>query len=404
MAGEANIAASSAILKRKYANGAPKLQFTTFPVYDAIDKDTSWEGDDMALPLQGENPQGLGTTILNAQNAGQQGDYRRFIISRLEYFAIARIKGQALRAAKGAGAVIDLWENEMEGVQAEFQKMIEIFAFGTGNGVLATVSAGATGTAWTLSVVEDTSNLSVGMSVQLVSDTTLSPTARVTVVKITQVNRAAGTVTVSGAVTGAANGDSIVRAGDQAVAGVAAVPTGWRQWLIGGSAPGTFKNVNRNDDPVRYASQALDMTGLPMAEAITDLESLITVVGHTPKKRLILNPRDLRQVRKSMFGKVNMMTTGGTANIGFSDAKWNGDGGEISTLVSPFCPRYNVFLKDMTTFKLYSVGPAPGILNNDDNQILRVATDDSYEVRFGMYGEFGERMPVNSARGVNYGL
>ncbi len=405
MAFEAAVAASAAILKRRYQAGCPKTQFESFPVFDEIEKDESWTGDDNALALQGEDPQGVGTTVANAQTAGEQGLYVRFVISRKEYFAVARIKGQALRAAKGEGAVVDLWQNELDGIERTFLKQMEVLTFGTGNGVLATIASGGAGTSWTLSVAEDVNALAIGMKVKLVSDTTLSPTVRATTVTITALQRATGVVTVSGAVASGANGDSIVRAGDEALAGAASVVTGWRQWLIGGTTPGTLAGLNRNADPVRYASQALDMTGLPMAEAIIDLESLVTIQGKTPKKKLVCNPRDLRQVKKTLFGKA-MITggSGGSPTIGFNGAKWAGDGGEIDVLTSPFCPKTNVFLKDMSTFKLYSAGSAPMLLDFDKLNMIRMATDDAYETRFGVYGEFGDRSPVNSARGTNWGV
>lgn len=404
MAIEASIAASTAILKRRYQAGVSKTQFDQFPVYQAIENDTSWTGDDNALALQSEDPQGVGTSVANAQTAGEQGLYVRFVISRKEYFAVARIKGQALRAAKGEGAVVDLWQNELDGIERTFLKQMEVLAMGTGNGVLATVSSGASGTSWTLSVAEDCNALAIGMKVKLVSDTTLSPTVRATTVSITAINRSTGVVTVSGSVSGGTNGDSVVRAGDEAISGAASVVSGWRQWLIGGSSPGTFAGLNRNTDPVRYASQVLDMTGLPMAEAIIDLESLITIQGKTPKKKLVCNPRDFRQVKKTLYGKAMIHGgNGGSSTIGFTDAKWAGDGGPIDVLQSPFCPKTNVFLKDMSTFKLYSAGGAPMLLDFDKLNMIRMATDDAYETRLGVYGEFGERSPVNSARGTNWG-
>jgi hypothetical protein len=406
MAFEAAVAASAAILKRRYQSGCPKTQFESFPFIDATEKDGSWTGDDNALPLQGEDPQGVGTTVALAQAAGEQGVYNRFVITRKEYFGAARIKGQALRAAKGEGAVVDLWTNECDGIERTFLKQLEVIAFGTGNGVLATIASGGAGTSWTLTVAEDTNALAIGMKVKLVSDTTLSPTVRVTIVTITAISRATGVVTVSGAVAGAAaSGDSIVRSGDEALAGVASVPTGVRQWLIGGTTPGILAGLQRNPDPVRYASQALDMTGLPMAEAIVDLESLITIQGKTPKKKLIVNPRDMRQVRKTAYGKAQIQAGGGgTTTIGFNNAKWAGDGGEIDVLQSPFCPKTNVFLKDMSVWKIYSAGGVPMPLDFDSLKMIRMAADDAYETRIGLYGEFGDRLPVNSARGTNWGV
>lgn len=404
-------ALSTAILKRRYAGGKlPKAQFAEFPAYDSVEKKEDFVGDDYVLALQTENPQGVGTAISTAQGAAAQGTYKRFLLTRVEYFGVARIKGQALRTAtaRGDGALVDLWTNEMDGVQRSVLKMLEIFLFGSGNGVLGTISTGVTGATVTLTVVEDINNFDIGMKVKLVSDTTLSPTTRSGEATITSISRSTGTLTLSAGnwnaiITGATNGDSIVRAGDQASGGTAVVPAGLRKWLEGGTSPGTWKSLDRNEDAVRLASQTLDMSGLPMAESITDLESLITIQGHTPKKKLVGNPRDFRQVKKTQYGKVMLSAGGGTPTIGFDGAKWAGDGGEINTLLSPFCPKQNVFLKDFSTFAMYSAGPAPQPLDFDKSDFLRVATDDAYEVRIGLYGDYGERMPVNSARGTNWG-
>lgn len=407
-------ALSTAILKRRYASGrVPKANFEEFPFFATVQKKEDFVGDDYVLPIQTENPQGVGPSIQQAQGSAAQGTYVRFLLTRVEYFGVARIKGQALRTAtlKGDGALVDLWKNETDGVTQTVLKQNEIFGFGTGNGVLATIASGIGTTAVTLTVVEDINNIDVGMRVKLVSDTTLSPTVRANEAVVTQVDRAAGTITIGSAWStvfpGASNGDSIVRSGDQAIAGVPSVPAGMRQWLIGGNAPGTWKSLPRNGDPVRLASQSLDMTGLAMSDAIIDLESLITIQGKMSKKVLWANPRDLRQVKKSQMGKVTFpreKVASTIGNLSFEAIQWEGDAGTIPMMLSPFCPRNNVFLKDMSTFAFYSAGPAPQPLDYDKSDFLRVATDDVYEVRIGEYGDYGEASPVKSARGTNWGL
>jgi hypothetical protein len=58
---------------------------------------------------------------------------------------------------------------------------------------------------------------------------------------------------------------------------------------------------------------------------------------------------------------------------------------------------------DMSTIGLYSSGGFPMLLDFDKAEFLRVATDDSYEVRVGGYGAYGCRGPSASARGTNWG-
>ncbi len=402
-------ALSTAILKRRYQSGVSQAQFTKFPVINEITKKTDWTGDDYAIAIETESPQGLGTDVPAAQAAAVQSKFYRAAITRKEYYGLVRIKGQALRTAtmKGDGALVDLWSHELDGIELSVLKHLEILAQGTGNGVLATIASGETTTQVTFTVAEDVNNLAVGMRVQLVSDTTLAPTIRAGVGVITALDRANGKATLAAAwdatFTGAAAGDSLVRYGDAAVGSENTVPAGWRKWLEGGTSPGTWKGLTRNDDPVRLASQVLDMTGLPMAEAIIDLESLIQIQGHEPKLKLIVNPRDMRQVKKTLYGKVAFTSGGGSPTIGFNGADWQGNNGTISSLQSAFCPKQTVTLKRMDKFALYSAGPAPMPMNFGKENMITLATDDAAEARIGLYGDFGESAPVESARGTGWG-
>lgn len=401
-------ALSTAILKRRYQSGVPQAQFTKFPVFNELSKKTDWTGDDYAFAIETESPQGLGVDIPAAQAAAAQSKFYRGAITRKEYFGLVRIKGQALRTAttKGDGALVDLWTHELDGIELSFLKEMEILSMGAGNGVIGTIASGQGTVTVTLTVAEDVANFANGMRVQLVSDTTLSPTVRPGIGVITSINRAAGTLTLgatwSSTFSGATAGDSIVRYGEAAVGGENTVPAGMRKWLEGGSTPGTWKGIARNEDPVRLASQVLDMTGLPMAESIIDLESLIQIQGHEPKLKLICNPRDFRQVKKTLYGKVAFSSGGGTPTIGFDGANWQGNNGMISVLQSPFCPKNNVFLKRMDRFAFCSVGQAPMPMNfGKDNMI--VPTDDAIEARIGTYGDYAEYAPVESARGTGWG-
>jgi len=402
-------ALSVAILRRRYASGLPMAQFKKFPVVDAVEKKTDWTGDDYAFAIETESPQGLGVDIPGAQAAAAQSKMYRGAITRKEYYGLVRIKGQALRTAtlKGDGALVDLWQHELDGIEISILKEIEILLMGAGNGVVGTIASGQATTQITLSVAEDANNFANGMRVQLVNDTTLSPTVRPGIGVITAIDRAAGRLTLAATwaltFSGAAAGDSIVRFGEAAVSGENTILAGMRKWLEGGSSPGTWKGITRNDDPVRLASQVLDMTGLPMAEAVIDLESLIQIQGHEPKLRLICNPRDFRQVKKTLYGKVAFQQGGGTPTIGFSEADWQGNNGKISVLLSPFCPKGNVFLKNMGRMCLASVGPAPMPMNFGKENMITLATDDAAESRIGFYGDVFDAAPVESARGTGWG-
>lgn len=405
----ATLTLSSAILKRRYESGVDPAQFSRFPVLDELEKITDFDQEDYKFAIETEGPQGLGPSVPAAQAAAAQSKFYGAVITRKTRFGIVRIKGEAMRTAtkKNDAALVDLWQHELDGIEVTVLKSLEIDSMGNGSGVLGTIASGQGTATITLTVAEDVNNLSVGKRIQLVSDTTLSPTARAGYGTITSLNRSTGTVTLAANWTdtfvGAAAGDSIIDADMAAVAGENTAPAGMRKWLEGGNTPGTWKGLPRNDDPVRLASQTTDLTGLPMAESIIDLESLIQTQGHEPTLKLICNPRDMRQVKKTLYGKVAFAGGGGRPTIGFEGADWQGNNGKIPTLQSPFCPKGNVFLKRMDKFAMVSAGPAPRPMHFGSEQMITLQTDDAVETRIGYHGEFREKSPVESARATGWG-
>lgn len=403
------LSASTAILKTRYPDGRlPKAQFQKFPLVATVQKKEDFDGENKVIALQTENPQGSSADFATALGSLAQGTYKKFTVTRVEHFGVARIKGQALKAAqKSTGSLVDLWRNETDGISATEMKMLEIYAFGNGSGVLGTATYSTT-TA-TLTTTTDIVNFDLGMRVNAVSDSTLSPTVRTGTATISSIDRSAGTLTTSSnwsaQITGITNGDYLVRAGDAASGGTATVITGMASWLVGGSSPGSLFGLTRSTDPVRLASQLYNATGVPMEDAVIEAESLVTIQGQGTPKRLWCNPRDIAQLKKSLGGKVTYPRSEvkGTAGVSFSAIEFAGDNGNIEIMTSPFCPRNAAFLISPETFSLDSLGPAPHMLDYDGPNFLRVASDDAYEVRFGFYGNMVCSMPVASIRISNFG-
>lgn len=414
MSGEATNAASVAILNRRYQGGrVPRTCHEDTPFYSNVQKKEDFVGDDYVIPIQTANPQGFGPTVADAQGAAAQGTYLRALLTRVETFGVCRIKGQALKTAttKGGGALVDLWKNEMDGCTQTFLKRMEAYGFGDGNGVLGTISSGQASTALVLTVVEDVENFDVGMPLNAVSDTTLSPTIRSGSNTITALDRSTGTLTAATvwnvAISGCTSGDSLVAKGTGSVSGTPVIPAGLRQWLVGGTSPAAWKSLTRTSDTVALAGQTYDATGVPMSNALADLESLITIRGKRAGSSLWCNPRDLRQWKKSLDAKVTYpraKVNSQVAGVSFEAIEYDGDYGTIKMMGSPFCPRYNAFLLDESTFAMYSAGPAPMPLNlGKDSNSLVVPTDDALEVRIGQYGDYGCNCPIKSARMTGWG-
>lgn len=413
----ATLSASQAILKTKYPDGKlPKEQYTAAPFVATLAKKEDFDGENKKVALQTENPQGSSADFPTALGSLAQGTYKNFLLTRVQHFGVARITGQAMKAAeKNSGALVDLWKNETDGISNTELIGLEIYCFGNGTGVLGTISSGQTGTTITLTSPDDITKFSLFMRVQAVSSaTSLSPTLRSGYVIISAIDRINGTITTTsgnwndaGNIPGIQSTDSLVRMGDNATAGVSAVETGVAQYIIGGTSPVDLMSLVRSSDPTRLAGNAYNATGVAYSDAIIEAESLRNLQYQGVTDSVIwANPRDISQWKKQLSGKETFPRTqmkSTIAEVSFSAIEFAGDSGPIKIMTSPFIKRNQAFLLDMNSFALASLGPAPQMLNYDGPNFLRVANDDAYEVRFGRYDNLECNAPVKSIQITNFG-
>ncbi len=412
----ATIAASQAILKTKYPDGKlPTSQYKQAPFVASLTKKEDFDGNNKVIALQTENPQGSSADFATALGSLAQGTYKNFLLTRVQHFGVARITGQAMKAAeKNSGALVDLWKNETDGISSTELLNLEMYAFGNGTGVLGTIASGTTGTAVTLSPVSDIVKFSLGMRVQAVSSaTSLSPTLRGGYVIIASIDRVAGTLTTTsgnwnaaGNIPGIGATDSLVRMGDNSTAGTSAVVTGVGQYIVGGASPGALFGLTRSTDPARLAGNYYDATTVPYSDAIIEAESLRNLQYKGGELTGWFNPRDIAQWKKQLSGKETFPRVGmdtKVAGVSFSAIEYAGDNGPIKIMTSPFLSRNTGYLLELDSFALESIGPAPQMLNYDGPNFLRVANDDAYEVRFGFYGNISCNKPVASIQIANFG-
>ena len=407
----ATVAASTAVTKILYPKGELPNENYKFNVQHAMmQKLTDFEGESKRIAIQTEYAQGVASDFTYALGSLAQGTYQKFDVTRVEYFGIARIKGQALKAVvKDQGALVDLWKNEIDGISAQVTRMLGIFGYRKGTGSLGQLksSGSGVGTATvTLATTSDVSNFAVNMRLYATDTdggTLLNGGATITV---TGVDRDAGTLTAAGNWTASipllADGYWLYRAGD-----LNNVLTGNKGWVVGGSSPGSLFGLNRNSDPVRLAGKIFDATSVPMFDAIVEMAARIGEGGGETGSDGFCHPRDLANFKKQLEGKVQYERTtvdSKVAGVSFKAIEVEGDNGTIKIYSDINCPRTEFHLQNLKNWKLHSLGPAPHILDYDDNTFLRVASDDAYEIRTGFYGNQWCNAPVNQGRITNFGV
>jgi hypothetical protein len=417
----ATIASSAAILKTKYTQ--PKVYWESYqdnPSFADIRKDTTFDGNNKVIAIQTEHPTGGGSSIGIAQANLGPGLYKNFLITRIEDFYVARIKGQALRAAeKSTGALLDLWTREMDGAILGNTRSAAINMWRTGTGSRGQISSSSTvaSATITLATVADVTNFYVGMIVQA-SQTdggTLRNAGATTT--ITKINRVTGQLTVSGnwnaVITNLATSDFLYRNGDSPNGGTNLMVTGVQAYIpTSANRPVSSTQLfglDRSVDDTRLAGAYLDGTNTQMQEAVLEATEIVNVeMGPGAVNRIWMHPRDRAQFVKELGAKVSYYKTpvripGSTASVGFKAIEMTLGDSDVLIMADINVPRFTCLVTMWETWCFESLGPAPQILNWDSNDFLRVTNDDSYEVRTGYYGQVSNAAPAGSCLISNFG-
>jgi len=415
----ATLAASAAILKTKYPNGElPKVLYKNNPAWALLKKSNDFDGANEVVALQTDATQGASANFTRAQTNIAQSVYNQFLLTRIEDFSVARITGQALRAArKNTGALVDLWTNEIDSATHQAMRSLAISMFRNGTGVRGQISSGSNVATATITLAQpsDITNFAVGMvlrSSQYNATTSSNSTfdgLRTGRVTISAIDRAAGTLTTAGGnwgtqFTSGAASDYLIRDGDEPTSDTGCVVvSGIQQWIEGGTSPAALFGLTRTSDPVRYAGQAYNATGVPMEEAIIEACARVVVEGGRPDK-VFVHPRDKATLVKSLGSKViYSRVESDVAGIGFGSIKVEADSGPVDVIGDMNVPRNEAVVTQWDTWEFRSLGPAPHILDYDSNQFLRTGSADSYEVRIGTYGNLKCTAPAYNIRVTNFG-
>lgn len=413
--GTATVATSASLLKTKYTQ--PKVFWEAYqnnPGMATIRKDETFDGINKQIAVQTETPQGGGVTIAICQTNLAASVYQNFLVTRISDFAIARVSGEALKAAeKSSGALLSLWQREMDGcIHTNMRSAaIALFRNSTGSrGQLSASSSPSSSPTITLALTSDVTNFAVGMTVQsCTTDGGSLDSAGATAV-LTGINRVTGTLTVSGnwtsSIAGIAASHWLLRNGDSN-----GMISGIRSWVPDAdpgnapsgvntrTVPSTLFGATLTTDVTRMSGLRLSGTSVPMAEILIEAQAMAEVEG-ADVDTIWLHPRDKANVIKELgakitYTKVEAPVKGSTATMSFHAAELETDtGGTVRLMGDLNCPRGTVIVTEWDTWTFESLGPAPQILDFDSNEFLRVTNDDSYEVRTAYYGNASNMAPA----------
>lgn len=387
-------ASADHVLKELYPNKTSILTYQDHPLLAMIPKDTGYAGRVQVIDALYAETQGRSSDFASATAGSSQGV--NFKYSTVEDYCRVQIPRKLLLEATGKGAIVDLFQMEVDSGFRSLGNSMALSLYGTGSGRLGQIATGGISTnTITLAQPNDVINFDKGMTIVL-STADGGGTVKAGTGLIDAVDRDNGRITltqnVTTAIATAAALDYIFAVGDYDNK-----MTGIRGWIPDNTPSATlFFGVNRTLDPTRLAGVRFNGVNYNHEEA------LIRGIQRYRRERqpmidvIMMHPDDvgalvaLLGTRKSY---VDMEADTPDGSIGFRALLLQTGSGAVKVVEDADCPKGRALGLYMKAWKLHSTGQAPEIFQDDGLKMLRVANADSYEVRIGYYAQVACTMP-----------
>lgn len=388
---------ATAILKTIYPNGDIPMDmvYQDFPLFAMLPKSENFFGENLKLPTKYANNSGRSATFSTAVSSASYTKTAAFSLTRNQDYAYATIANEVLEASRNnAGAFVEALKLEMDSAILELSQSIAGALYGNGSGTIGRIAASTNiaTTSMTLTDVNDVVNFDVGDVLQ-VSATDGTGSVKSGTLTVASVNRTDGIVVMTQAlstgVASIATGDYVFISGDYGLK-----IKGLRAWIPDDAPSNTpFFGVDRSVD-TRLGGTRADYSNIPIEEALIDGSKLLNSYGASPK-HTFMNYENLANLTKALGSKVQYIDVS-VAGIGFRGIQVNTGRGIMNVFGDQNCPSDRMFMLQLDTWCLYSLGKVPRIFNADGQAILRVTDSDSLEFRALYYAQLGNKAPFFS--------
>lgn len=405
-----DLASFDAALKQHYTDDrVQNMVYKDNPLYALMSKMENFGGRNLPIVTIWGNPQGRSANFQRAQARGNATSSKLddFLLTRVKDYSIATIDNETLEASKGdANAFLTAATTEIDGTINTLSRSLAIAQYRSGYGEIGQIKAGSAvnGLTITLADPDSVTNFEVGQELDTAATLTGASKAYGTSgngLIITGVNRSTGVLTFGFNVNDAANGIPTIAAGDMLFvrgdhnSAVRTKVAGLEAWVPSiGSEPTTgesFFGVDRSVD-TRLYGQRLDGVGKPIEEVLIDGAQLVGREGGK-LSHYFMSYAKYGELEKSLGSKVQYIDMQVNAEVSFRGIVINGPRGPIRVIADQNCPANRVFGVQLDMWKCYSLGKAVRVIDTDGLQMLRQATSDGVEVRYGFYGNIGCRAP-----------
>jgi hypothetical protein len=386
------------VLKENYRPEVMRnLSYANNPFLALVPKEESFYGRVMPVPLQWGIHGSRSSSFQTAQaiKPSESGRYDAFNVTRVRDYALAEIDNETLMAAEvNPGAFADAVQSEMNSAIRALTRSLAWSLYRNGTGSIGQVAAGP-GATDTLQTVQDITNFEVGMRVVASAADGGALDGAPEVRRITAINRQTGVITWD-AVPGWGANRFLYPQGDAQNGGAVRRVAGLDAWLpsaAGLAASPNLFGVVRTQDATRLAGQRF-VGAATIKEILIDAHSELAREGGVPDVCL-MNPLHMAELVKQLESQVqyDRVSPLDAPEIGFRTVLLQTGAGQVRIISDHNCPVGVAYMLQLDTWKFYSLGPAPMVVETDGLQFLREANSDGIEIRLAYYGNLATWAP-----------
>lgn len=397
----------AALLKETYTKDVVnEILYERFALYKLLPKASDFKGLDqirvpMIISMGGASASDFARAQINAK-ANSTGS-KQFKVDRVTTNALSYLSDLEYRASLGSDAAF------IEGSKLAVQACIynlgsdlatALYGNGYGNRGQIKAASAVNSTTLTLSRVADSYNFDIGHRLQV--NTNFGDAAKAygssgNPLIVTGVDRDAGTLTFGFNVNDATNGVPTIAASDyiyldgDVATGSRTKVTGLDGWLPT-SAPGgsdSFFGLNRSIDTQKLAGARIDGTQSSIIENINNATVKVAQIGGKPS-HVVMSFDTWRDFINSQEGKTMISDRDRkTTEIGFTAATVATPTGPATVVVDMKCPSDRMYVLQMDTWKLHTLGDPVYAVGSDggDGLSFRASYNSAdWELRYSFTG------------------
>lgn len=391
----------AAVLKKFYTpQRMQNMVYKKNAFFAMLPKSSKLPGSTLEIPIIYEDSQNRSADFATAQAGATNLKTTVYSVTPASDYGLAVISGEVIRAAESdEGAFMRASTAAINSVVNGLTRSWAAKTWRQGYGDLGTVTY-TSGKSFTCTNIADVVHFGIGQPLVFRADLATSALRSATAALVTAVNRVTGVVTTDTTLSGISvtTGDYVYVKGDT---GAGATParqcvTGFMGW-VPQAAPSsaTFFGVDRSVDPTRLGGLRQSSIGQPIEEALIDAAELAGREGWG-LSHYFCNFTEYANLLKALSAKVEIEIKTDMPDVGFSGVRVWGPRGAITVVPDQNIPAALIAGVSMDSWLLRSRGEPIGVLDDDGLTMLRSATADAYEIRYGGYGNL-----VCNAPGAN---